>query len=301
MSRFWIALYAAAALVQGGCASVSVERGKDLSSAGVAYAQATAAVIDMAVDAAIDASSERQIRKRMGPATTPQERAEREATLKELDQALVENVQNYVRLKRSVGAVQAYFTGLQALAGATPAQATENAVQGLVGHVNGLNLALQGGKEIGSEKSSAIAGIAGMFVKQAHGAALARALERDAPIIARALVLQELALRLAVGDVVASMNDANARFERDRVIKPYLAGGVGQDWADDRRTAVKTRAIGTSPQAVASAADAARQMQAVWGRILSGETSGAEFSLMLREVQELLTAANALKKANQGH
>lgn len=301
MSRFWIALYAAAALLQGGCASVSVERGKDLSSAGVAYAQATAAVIDMAVDAAIDASSERQIRKHMGPAATPQERAEREATLKELDQALVENVQNYVRLKRSVGAVQAYFTGLQALAGATPAQATENAVQGLVGHVNGLNLALQGGKEISSEKSSAIAGIAGMFVKQAHGAAVARALERDAPIIARALVLQELALRLAVGDVVASMNDANARFERDRVIKPYLAGGVGQDWADDRRTAVKTRAIGTSPQAVASAADAARQMQAVWGRILSGETSGAEFSLMLREVQELLTAANALKKANQGH
>ncbi len=301
MIRFWIALFAAAALLQGGCASVSVERGKDLSSAGVAYAQATAAVIDMAVDAAIDASSERQIRKRMGPAATLQERAEREATLKELDQALVENVQNYVRLKRSVGAVQAYFTGLQALAGATPAQATENAVQGLVGHVNGLNLALQGGKEISSEKGSAIAAVAGMFIKQAHGAAVARALERDATVITRALVLQELALRLAVGDVVASMNDANARFERDRVIKPYLAGGVGQDWADDRRIAVKTRAIGTSPQAVASAAEAARQMQAVWGRILSGETSGAEFSLLLRDVQELLDAANALKKTNPGH
>lgn len=301
MRRFLTALCVAAAVMQGGCAAVSAERGKDLSSAGLAYARATAAVIDMAMDAAIDASSERQIRRRLGPAATPQERADREAALKEADAALVENVQNYVKLKRSVGAVEAYFAGLQALAGANPAEATENAVKGLVDHVNGLNTALQQGTQISDEKKGAIAGIAKMFVKQAHGAAVARALERDAEVISRALVLQELALRVAVGDVVASMKDANARFERDRVINPYLAGGIGEGWADDRRTAVKTRAIGTSPQAVVSAATAAQQMQAVWGRILSGETSGQEFIVMLREVQEVLDAANALKKANKGN
>lgn len=47
-----------------------------------------------------------------------------------------------------------------------------------------------------------------------------------------------------------------------------------------------------------SAADAARQMQAVWGRVLAGESSGEEFLRMLKDVQELLDAAIALKKAS---
>jgi hypothetical protein len=46
------------------------------------------------------------------------------------------------------------------------------------------------------------------------------------------------------------------------------------------------RAIGSSPEAVAAADAAARQMQAVWARILSGEMFGAEFVTMLKDTQE---------------
>lgn len=286
-------------VLQAGCASVQVERGKDVSSAGIAYSRATAAVIDLAMDASIDASSERQIRRRLGPAPTPADQAAREKSLRELDDELVRGVQLYVRLKRSVSAVEGYFAGLQALSGAAPGAATEAAVKTLVDRVNGLNGALEKGTTISDERKGAIAGLAGLLVKQAHGAAVARALERDAEVIGRALVLQELTLQAASSDIVASMNDANARFYRDRVLTPYLAGGIGDRWADDRRSALKVRAIGTSPEAVAAAAGAARQMQAVWGRILAGETSGEEFLAMLRDTQELLDAAIALKKAQK--
>lgn len=297
----WITFaFSALALLNAGCATVQAERGKDLSSAGIAYSRATAAVIDIAVDAAIDASSERQIRRRLGPAAAPAGQASREAALRELDDELVRTVQLYVRLKRSVSALEGYFGGLQALAGATPGAATEAAVKTLVDRVNGLNGALEKGTTVSDARKGAIAGLAHLVVKQAHGAAVARALERDAAVIGRALVLQELTLQAATGDIAASMNDANARFYRDRVIKPYLAGGIGDGWADDRRTALKVRAIGSSPEAVASAEAAARQMQAVWGRILSGETSSQEFLVMLKDTQELLDAANALKKANKG-
>src|SRR5688572_8971794 len=50
-----------------GCATVSVERARNVSSAGVAYAQATAGVIDVAMNASIDASSERQVRSKPRP------------------------------------------------------------------------------------------------------------------------------------------------------------------------------------------------------------------------------------------
>jgi hypothetical protein len=293
--RFLVALVVAA--VQVGCASVSVERGKDLSSAGIAYSQATAAVIDLAIDASIDASSESQIRKKMAAPTSDDQRKERTEFLAQLDGTLVDNVRSYVKLKRSVSAVEAYFAGLQALAGANPGPAAEAAVGTLVDRVNGLNAALEAGKPISEEKKGAIAGLAGLLVKQAHGAAVARALERDAQPIGRALVLQELTLRAAASDIAAAMNNANARFYQDRVIRPYVEGGIGGAWAEDRRVALKTRAMGSTQVAVESAATAAAQMQAVWGRILSGETSGQEFLLIVRDVQELLDAANALKRA----
>jgi predicted small secreted protein len=287
------------ALLQG-CVTVEVERGKDVSSAGIAYARTTAAVIDVAIDAAIDASSERQIRRRLGPASTAAEQAAREDGLRQLDDELVRTVQLYIRLKRSVSAVESYFSGLQALSGATPGAATEAAVKSLADRVNDLNGALEKGATISDAKKGAIAGLAGLVVKQAQGAAIARALERDAEVIGRALVLQELTLQAANSDIAANMNDANARFYRDRVLKPFLAGGVGDKWADDRRTALKVRAIGSSPEAVAAAEAAARQMQAVWARILSGETSGDEFVAILKDTQELLDAAIALKKASKG-
>src|SRR4029077_6317298 len=50
-----------AAILLAGCATVAVERAKDLSSAGLQYSQATAAVIDVASDAAVDADSEAQV------------------------------------------------------------------------------------------------------------------------------------------------------------------------------------------------------------------------------------------------
>ncbi len=184
-------------------------------------------MIDIAVDAAIDASSERQIRRRLGPAAAPADQASRETALRELDDELVRTVQLYVRLKRSVSAAESYFAGLQALSGATPGEATEAAVKTLVDRVNGLNGALDKGTTISDAKKGAIAGLANLVVKQAHGAAVARALERDAAVIGRALVLQELTLQAANSDIAATMNDANARFYRDRVLKPYVAGVLG--------------------------------------------------------------------------
>ncbi|HEY1130124.1 MAG TPA: hypothetical protein VGF12_12040 [Roseateles sp.] len=292
----------ALAIALSGCAtSMQAEQGKDLSSAGIAYARATTAVLELAADAAIDATSYRRVSLVARKASNETEVAERIDKLKTLDEEQVEQVRRYAEIKRSVGAVEAYFTGLQQLSGATPGDAVETSVKALVDRVNGVSAALEDKPDVKAlltpERKSAIAGFAKFLVKQAHGAAVGRALERDANMIGRALVLQEIALQVALGDLDAVSNEQWARFHRQRVLDPYGQGGVGNDWVNDRRTYIKAQATGTAAAAVKTASQAARQMQDVWARILSGATSGAEFRLMLQDVNEALDAAAALKKA----
>ena len=158
-----------------GCAGVAVDRSKNVSSAGIAYAQATAGVVDVAVDAALDASSERQVRAKPRPPVSESDQKAREAKLKELDDALTTNVSNYMRLKRSVTAVEAYFKALQQLADGSTAEGTEAAVKSLADRLNGLNNVLdkgEGGKPlISEERKGAIAGLSKLVAKEISAAA----------------------------------------------------------------------------------------------------------------------------------
>lgn len=285
-----------------GCASVAVQRAKDVSSAGVAYSQATAAVVDIAIDATVDASSQsRVLGKPRQPVTDPAERQVRQAELKEIDKELIGNATEYVRLKRSVGAIGAYFKALQELADGSPAEATQTAVAGLADRVNGLNAALDQGKDgkplISDAEKGAIAGLSKQVAKQIHGTALAQALERDAAVIGRALVLQEKVLKAAEMDIRANLTNASQRFYTSRVLVPYGSGAIDDAWANDRRAYIRVAALGNTPEALNTAQAASRQMQTVWARVLSGEYSAREITAMLKDTEDLLAAVAALQDA----
>jgi uncharacterized protein YceK len=301
-SLLFTAAVAASMFGLSGCASVATQRAKDVSSAGVAYSQATAAVLDIAIDATVDASSQSRILgKPRQPVTDAAERQSRQAELKEIDKELIGNATDYVRLKRSVGAIGAYFKALQELADGSPAEATETAVSGLADRVNGLNAALDKGKDgrplVSDAEKGAIAGLAKQVAKQIHGAALAKALERDASVIGRALVLQEKVLKAAEMDIRANLTNASQRFYTGRVLVPYGAGAIDDAWADDRRAYIRVAALGNTPEALNTAQAASRQMATVWARVLSGEHSAKEITAMLKDTEDLLAAVAALKDA----
>ncbi|HET9207391.1 MAG TPA: hypothetical protein VFO28_14215 [Burkholderiaceae bacterium] len=292
----WISTCLVIAAVQVGCASVQVDRGKDLSTAGIAYSRATASVIDMAMDAIVDVSSQTRLPLAARPAQGAEAEA-RKAKLQEIDAELIHNVRQYAVLKRSVSAVEGYFVALQELSGATPGDAAEASLKTLADRVNGVSTALGGEARLSEERKGAIAALGKVLVKQAHGAAIARALERDAQTIGRALALQHVVLQVSAADVKAQADAEAVVFHRERIVKPYLAGGVGQAWVDDRRAYIKATALGNASTALQTAAQAAQQMEDVWARILSGESSGKELMLVLRDVNEALDAAAALKKS----
>ena len=105
-------------------------------------------------------------------------------------------------------------------------------------------------------------------------------------------------LKAAEDDIRANLVNASARFYTGKVIGPYRTGTIDDAWVDDRRVYLKVKALGGSPEALTSAQAAARQMQTVWARILSGEYSAKEITAMLNETRDLLAAVAALKEAN---
>jgi hypothetical protein len=278
----------------GGCAGVAVDRAKDVSSAGIAYTQATAAVIDVAVDASIDFDSNSLLQ------TARAQPAERTAQLNERDVPLVRSTLLYSRLKRSINVTQAYFAALQQLADGSTADATETAVKALADRLNGVNQALDntgsGAALISAEKRDAIGGLAKVVAKQIHGAKLATALERDAPTVGRALALQNKVLETAAEDIRNHLNNEAVRGYRDRVQRPFAAGTMERTaWMEDRKAFLKIQALGQTQQALNSAQASAAQMETVWARIVSGEYSAKELTAMLKDTEDLLAAANALK------
>jgi hypothetical protein len=159
--------------------------------------------------------------------------------------------------------------------------------------VNSLSNALDkgtGGPPLSEAQVAALGGLAKLVAAQVLGAMVAKALERDAPTIGRALILQERTLKLAGDDIREHLAKSNDRFYLTKV----------KDALPKRRTSIpigSTTAAAVSPGArarpnrnrgVNSAEVAARQMQIVWQRILSGEYSAKELTAMLKDTEDLL-------------
>ena len=296
-----IALGLVVAAVLQGCASVTVERSKDVSKAALAYADATVAVIDVAIDAAIDADSDAQAVIAPRPPVAEADMARRAAELAQLDAGLATTVQRYTALKASVRATRAYFVALQALADGSQADADAAAVKSAARGVDSVGAALAGTggtPPLSEAQVKAIGGLAKVVSIEVQGAMLQAALTRDATTIGRALQLQQAVLMLAGDDIRAHLVEANDRFYAKHVLGPYQRGALGPPWATDRRISIKVRALGTSNTALTAAATAAETMQAVWSRILGGSSSAAEIATSLQETQELLDAVKALRLAD---
>ncbi len=287
-----------------GCASTNVNRAKDVSSAGIHYAQTTSDVVGVAIDSIIDTDSETQVR--IKPRSTETFSAdERKKQLKDSDEGLIRSVVYYDKLRSSIGTLGAYFQALQALADGSQADATQAAVTTLADRVNSLNGALEAGGPntpkplLSDDQKNALAGLSNVVAKQVHGAVVGQALARDAPIIGKAILLQQRVLVQAETDISAGMKLANDKFYLDKVLKPYQTATMDSAWVDDRRTYIKVAALGQTLETVKSAQAASKQMEAAWRKILSGDYNVAEINAMLRETDELLAAVVKLKTAEK--
>jgi hypothetical protein len=291
-----VALAVATALAAG-CASTNVNRANDLSKAGVAYAKATSAVVDLAINASIDADSEAKIQATRPSALEPID--VRKKMLEETDQQLIVGVVRYTELRSAIGTLEAYFLALQELADGSQAEATGTAVKSLANRINKLNEALEKKVVFNEAQVTALEGLSKLVATQVHGAVVGGALKRDAEVIGKSIVLQQLVLKTAERDISTALSQENNRFWVNKVLAPYQEGTIDADWVENRRNFIKVKALGKSLETITTAQDAAAKMDVIWRKILSGEFSAAELAASLKETEELLTAVAVLKDAGK--
>lgn len=291
-----------------GCSTVDLQRGKDLSSAGVAYSQATSALIDVAVNSMIDADSEAHVRTKLPqqvltrPEYTPEELGEK---LKESDSGLISNTAQLLTLKASIGSIEAYFKGLQSLADNPQSDTTASAVSTLADRVNALNGALkktEGGVVelvISESQKTALSGLAKLVADQIHAKKVGNALKRDAKIIGEAILLQEEILNFAEKVIAGDLNSKANRFYVDSVRVPFEKQIINEKWVGDRRVYIKSIATGQVSEAIKSAREASKQMGKIWEKILSGVYDVSEIRHQIQDIEAIVNALLALKQAEK--
>ena len=290
-----------------GCAGVEAQRGKDLASAGVQYTRATAALIDVAIDANIDAESEALVRTKLPPAalSLPENAPDKlKQELEKKDKGLIENTRLFYSLRASLSTVEGYFLALQTLAENPQSEATASAISTLSDRVNTLNGVLKKGDGpvkpvISDAQKTALTGLTKLVADQIHGAIVAAALKRDAPIIGEALLLQERVLDLS-GAIISGALSARANmFFVDNVQRPYTKQEIGSGWVLDRNRYIKAAAVGEMSRELQTARAASAQMGKTWEKILSGVYDASEMRKQLMELEALVSALSALKQADR--
>jgi hypothetical protein len=289
-----------AILALSGCAGTQIQRAEQLGALGTAYADAVTSAGDEAIASTVTFSLA-EIRKERGGGAfaTAQEREKAindQIGILKKRQSLVETSDEQVALLRE------YFSDLGQFANQDIAGSVETATGGLLASINKTGLAIENNPQaqakISDAEQTAIAKLSGLVARQVHGQALARILERDAGMIGTQLKLLSKVLATYAEWIGVRSDMELKEFYRERVVKPFSAtADLPGGWDSDVRTYLQGSSL--SEQLVKAQA-AGAQMERFWAGYLAGDTSISGIVADLKEVQLLLDAVSAYRKAKAG-
>ena len=282
-----------------GCAATQVQRAEQIGALGKAYTDAVSAAGQEALASTVAFSLEEIVKERRGGAfRTPEARDE--AVRDEMER-LQRRQKLVVESDAQVALLGEYFASLQAFAKQDVATPVEAATSSLTESINKLGLAIENNPEAKAKltdgERGAIAKLAGQVARQIHGQALAGILERDAGMIGTQLKLLSKVLASYVSWIEARNKIQFDAFYRDSVVKPFVAAGdLPASWDKDARTYLRGMTLNAE---LVKAREAGVRMERFWASYLAGETSMSAILADLKEVQALLDAITALRKARE--
>lgn len=277
-----------------GCATARIPQFQAFADAGTAYTQAVNGLITEVGKSAVDANSVKLLQSRaLAPvALTEFQQQDREMRdyLAELD-----------RIQVQTTLLGDYFQALADLATSSAPQSFATEVQnvattlgGVTQEVRGTNLAQQ------TQAAAAAAGsVGGLVVKGVQGRELKRELEARKETIAQILQLHQTLLA-----ALGSQAEANTRFTDSvsygqNVVSPFEAGQVNAAtqtaWMTQRYSALSQPVL---VQQVGTAAQAARDLQQAWNRLLSNDLTAAEVQAITTGLTPVLASLGALKQTS---
>jgi len=286
-------------LVLSGCATTQVQRAEQLGMLGKTYANAVTLAGDeaMAISITFSLTEIRQLRADGAFSEMDMEGRKNAINLK-ID--ILKQRQQLVETSNQLLAMLAeYFAGLEEFAKQDISTPFETETGGLVDSINKAGNTVEKNpeakKKISDAERASIAKLSGLVARQVHGQALARVLERDAPMIGTQLKLMSKILATYSEWIRARSDMELKEFYRDRVVKPFVGTGeLPESWDQDVRRYLQ----GTSlSEQLAKAQDAGERMERFWTGYLAGEISISAVVADLKDMERLLQAISDFAKA----
>ena len=292
MKKNMIIAFGLSILLISGCATPSIQQGKDLSASGIAYTEAVDSLLDTATDRVIDFDTAELKRTRRG--------SDLRGMITQKNVAVADVLTEIGKFRAQTKLLKTYFLNLQALADSPVKDDAGGAVKSLSDSISKLNKALGGkdGKEIVTEdQKTQISALGGLVANTIHAAKIKRALTRDAETIGIYLALQENQLENITGILQDRFLARNDLFLNEKVIAPYVNKNrsLGARWAKNRKQWFKTQFVS---QQLVTAKEAAKQLRGVWADILQGKTDINSLSVLISDVNEFVATVQALEAAD---
>ena len=284
-------------LALSGCATTQVQRAEQLGMLGKTYADAVTLTGQEAMASSITFSLNEIRKERSGGAfRTPQDRSN---ALKEQIEILEQRQKLVETSNQLLGLLAEYFADLEQFAKQNISSSFETATGGLVDSINKVGKAVENNPKanakISDAERTALAKLSGLVARQVHGQALARILERDAPMIGAQLKLMGKILATYSEWICARSDMELKEFYRDQVVRPFVATGeLPGSWDRDVRRYLQGTSL--SEQLVKAKA-AGDKMERFWAGYLAGEISIRDMVADLKDIEQLLQAVSAFRKA----
>ena len=275
-------------LLINGCATQTIQQGKDLSTSGIAYAEAVDNLLDATTDRVIDFDNEETKKARLG--------SDLSTKIAEKNKAVVDVLTEIKEFRAHTKLLKTYFLNLQALADSPIKEDARASVKSLSDSISKLNKKAE--ERLTEEQKTQIGALGGLVANSIHAAKIKSALTRDAEVIGTYLALQENQLENITGILKDRFQAENDLFLEEKVIAPYANKNMplSSEWPNDRKQWLKTQFVSLQ---LATANEAAKQLRSVWVDILQGKTDINSLSILISDVNEFVTAVQALEAADK--
>jgi hypothetical protein len=299
MQRLFVRNMATAALLLAGltgCATTRAPQFQAFASAGTSYTQAVTGLITEVGNTAVDANSVKLLQSReLAPVSL--------TDFQQQDKDMRSYLSELARIQTQVTLLGDYFQALAGLATSSAPQSFATEVQSVATSLEGVTQQVRG-TSIAKDPQAAAAlagGVGGLIVRGIQGRELQRELETRKQTIAEILELHQALLQ-----VLSSQTAANARFTTaldydQEVVAPFMdnqltAQPAQQTWMEQR---LKLLSQPLLVQQVDTAAQAARDLQQAWSKLLSNDLTPQEVQAIAAEISPILTSLEALKPKDQ--
>jgi hypothetical protein len=200
-------LFAFVIAATAGCSTVVVDRVAGAATTGKTYAEPLKKVNELAVERSLD----------FGAAFLAGNSERTTDLLNQTTDLHKARVRTVAESSAYLDSLAGYFTGLEALAKDDASDVTASALGGVADALTKDPF----GDKLSDERKKALTGLAGLVAKQAHSAAVERALRRDADVVAQAIDLRDEMLRTVSGRISTQEGlEAKLAFQVN-VAKPF--------------------------------------------------------------------------------